>query len=104
LEPRRAPNITSPGKEPEIRNTLRLGAAALAIVLAACGTPTTTVSDPTATSSAAPATESEPGLFDFTAQTLDGETIEGETPQTSQDRQVDENRVAAVDDGDNDSR
>jgi thiol-disulfide isomerase/thioredoxin len=78
-EPRRPPNIISPGKERDIRNTLRHGAAALAIVLAACGTPTTTVSDPTTTSPAAPASEPEPGPFDFTAQTLGGETIDGES-------------------------
>ena len=53
-------------------------ATALAIVLSGCGTSTTTVSNPT-TSLAPPTTESEPGPFDFTAQTLEGETIEGES-------------------------
>ena len=79
MEAGRAPSISSPGKEPDIRNSLRLGAAALAIVLAGCGTPTATVSDPPTTSPAAQATETEPGPFDFTAQTLEGETIEGES-------------------------
>ena len=68
-------------KETQIRNTLRFGVAGLAVALIGCGAPAMSADDPAtiAADAASPTTEPDPGPFDFTAQTLDGRTIEGES-------------------------
>jgi thiol-disulfide isomerase/thioredoxin len=57
-----------------------IGAAATVVLLAGCASSTSAENDPT---TSAPATstadEEERGPFDFTARTLDGDTLEGES-------------------------
>ncbi len=61
-----------------ISNSFRIGVVVVVIALTGCGTSTTTTAEPS-TTPASPTTQPEPGPFDFTAQTLEGETIEGES-------------------------
>ena len=63
-------------------NTLRrgvIGAAVTAMLLAGCAPSTSSGSDPTSAPTTATTAEEERGAFDFTARTIDGGTLDGES-------------------------